>query len=127
MCRKSELDTHTKKHQNLTKSTLKFWGGKIISPVTCTDCKAPSALPRSSVSGWTTVAMTAVYWRLKSLQELQHHRGREREREVGSGWERIRLSPSISVTWCFALYALLFTLLMKNSVHVLFGFFFFFK
>lgn len=50
----------------------------------------------------------------------------EREREVGSGWERIRLSPSISVTWCFALYALLFTLLMKNSVHVLFGFFFFF-
>lgn len=25
---------------------------------------------------------------------------REREREVGSGWERIRLSPSISVTWC---------------------------
>lgn len=50
----------------------------------------------------------------------------ERERAVGSGWERIRLSPSISVTWCcyqlFALYALLFTLVMKNSVHCFFGF-----
>lgn len=131
MCRKSELDTHTKKHQNLTKSSLKFWGGGgIISPVTCTDCKAPSALPRSSVSGWTTVAMTAVYWRLKSLQELQHHRGRERERErlgvAGRGLDYLHPSPSPgAVISCFALYALLFTLLMKNSVHVLFGFFFF--
>lgn len=74
--------------------------------------------------------MTAVYWRLKSLQELQHHRGRERERErlgvAGRGLDYLHPSPSPgAVISCFALYALLFTLLMKNSVHVLFGFFFF--
>lgn len=55
--------------------------------------KAPSVLPRSRESGWTTVAMTAFYWRLERLQELQHHteregegeREREREEE-GVGW-----------------------------------------
>lgn len=52
---------------------------------------------------------------------------RERERErlgvAGRGLDYLHPSPSPgAVISCFALYALLFTLLMKNSVHVLFGF-----
>lgn len=75
---------------------------------------SPSALPRSSVSGWTTVAMTAVYWRLKSLQELQHHRKRGRERGergrlgvAGKGLDYLRPSPSPGAVFsCFyAFYA----------------------
>lgn len=51
--------------------------------------------------------------------------GRERERlgVAGRGLDYLHPSPSPgAVISCFALYALLFTLLMKNSVHVLFGF-----
>lgn len=47
------------------------------------------ALPLSRVSGWTTVAMTAVYWRLRRGEELQHHR--ERRRGGEGGWEWFHL------------------------------------
>lgn len=68
-------------------------------------CGARSALPRSSVSGWTTVAMAAVYRRLERREELQHHRRGERSAEGagGSGYRSIypaSISISAPVTVC---------------------------
>lgn len=53
----------------------------------------------------------------------QGERERERLGVAGRGLDYLHPSPSPgAVISCFALYALLFKLLMKNSVHVLFGF-----
>lgn len=48
--------------------------------------EAPNALPLSSVSGWTTVAMTAVYWETEETTGAaasQTERASHRE----GGWE----------------------------------------
>lgn len=65
--------------------------------------KKRAPLPRSRESGWTSVAMTAVYWRLEGGEGgmIERERGREggcsiRER-AGSGF--IHLHPPVST--CF--------------------------
>lgn len=130
MCRKSELDTHTKKHQNLTKSSLKFWGGgnnlsgdmhrlqssERLTSIQCErldHCRHDCCLLETEEPTGAAAS--------------QGERERERLGVAGRGLDYLHPSPSPgAVISCFALYALLFTLLMKNSVHVLFGFFFFF-
>ena len=112
--RKSEPDTNTWIDLGLPVPCRSLKKHEKTSLMRSRNYEAPSALPRSRVSGWTTVAMSAVYWRLERLPELQHHRGSEREREregerererererLGVVWRRINLPPSSQylITW----------------------------
>lgn len=84
--RKSEphADTSGCQLPSLPAACASFQNLKHENPAHATR-EAASALPRSRVSGGTTVAMAAVYWRLEGLQELQHHTQAERERGGGLG------------------------------------------
>lgn len=129
MCRKSELDTHTKKHQNLTKSSLKFWGGENNLSGDMHRLQSSERLTSIQCERLDHCRHDCCLLETEEPTGAAASQGGERERErlgvAGRGLDYLHPSPSPGAVICFALYALLFTLLMKNSVHVLFGFFFF--